>query len=111
MQLPFWVRTRARLLLSLPTNRPPCTPALPTPLGAARLEEASPHGEDQFQVAARTRVVMKAGGADAPYQQQQGDFTARFSLVYASLDDLLPLVGAGLALPPVALPWLSGCRG
>lgn len=60
-----------------------------------RLEEPSPHGEDQFEVAASLRVEMRAHNTDGPYVQRRGDFRARFSLQYASADDVLPLVGAG----------------
>lgn len=55
-----------------------------------RLEEPGPHGEDQFEAAASTRVDMRAGGIDAPYVHHKGDFHLRFSLVYASLEDVLP---------------------
>ena len=60
-----------------------------------RLEEPSPHGEDQFEVAASLRVEMRAHNTDGPYVQRRGEFRARFSLQYASVDDVLPLVGAG----------------
>lgn len=60
-----------------------------------RLEEPSPHGEDQFEVAASQRVEMRARNTDGPYVHRRGDFRARFSLQYASAEDVLPLVGAG----------------
>lgn len=41
-------------------------------------------------MAAGLRVEMRARGVDAPYVHRRGDFRARFSLVYASLDDVLP---------------------
>jgi hypothetical protein len=56
------------------------------------LEEPSPHGEDQFEVAASLRVEMRAHNTDGPYVQRRCDFRARFSLQYASADDVLPLV-------------------
>ena len=45
-----------------------------------------------FEVAASLRTDMKVNNADGPYQQHKGDFRFRFSLVYASLDDVLPQV-------------------
>ncbi|KAL4452133.1 hypothetical protein ABPG75_007795 [Micractinium tetrahymenae] len=66
------------------------------------VEEAGPHGEDQFEAAASTRVDMRAGGVDAPYAHHQGDYRFRFSLVYASLEDVLPLVEELLLLAHAA---------
>lgn len=82
-------------------HRPPCRPMRRA--GGCRLEEASPHGEDQFEVAAALRVDMKAHNVDAPYQQHKGDFHFRFSLVFASLEDVLPQVGC-----PVLRGWVRG---
>jgi len=71
----------------------PCPPTfLPIFLPGARLEESTPQGEDQFEVTASTHVEMRAGNSEAPYVQRKGSFTFRFALVYASLEDALPLV-------------------
>lgn len=67
-----------------------------------RLEEPGPHGEDQLEAAASTRVDMRAGGVDAPYAHHRGEFRFRFSLVYASLEDVVPLVEELLLLAHAA---------
>ncbi|KAI3438042.1 hypothetical protein D9Q98_000485 [Chlorella vulgaris] len=56
------------------------------------LDEPSPHGEDQLAVCASQRVDMTAGPRATPYQQHAGSFRFRFSLVYACLEDVLPVV-------------------
>ncbi|GAB4819113.1 hypothetical protein N2152v2_006159 [Parachlorella kessleri] len=47
-------------------------------------------GEGMFLVGATERVNMKAGDVHRPYMRQQGQFQFRFSLVYSSLEDVLP---------------------
>ncbi len=77
--------------------------ALPAmPFITHRSEEPGPNGEDQFEAAASTRIDMRAGGVDAPYIHHKGDFHFRFSLVYASLEDVLPLVEELLLLAHAA---------
>lgn len=53
-----------------------------------------------MEIAASTRVDMRVGNTDAPYLMRRGDFRLRFSLVYASAEDVLPLVSAGCASVP-----------
>ena len=80
-----------------PLARPPCLPGACKPTAAfslprCRLEETSPHGDALFEVAASLRVDMQVGNTEGPYRQAKGDHRFRFSLVYASPEEVLPQV-------------------
>ena len=76
----------------LPGRMHPPFNASTIPLPWCRLAETSPHGEALFQVAASLRVDMQVGNTEGPYRQAKGDHRFRFSLVYASPEEVLPQV-------------------
>ncbi|KAK9807012.1 hypothetical protein WJX72_010768 [[Myrmecia] bisecta] len=52
----------------------------------------STSGEDMFRVVASERVEMKMQNRNLPYKRVRDNFEYLFSLVYTSLEDVLPLV-------------------
>lgn len=55
-------------------------------------QDANLSGEDMFEVGVTEYVDVKINNRTAPYVRRRGSFTFRFSLMYTSLDDVLPQV-------------------